>query len=121
MSNRGEGEVVWALSEKDGSTLWVTRLGPAVNQSWPQGKEGPGCTPTVDGERLYVLGLGGDLACLQVKDGKILWQRTEGDFSGSCQWSYRESPLVDGDKVICTPGGSEATMVTLDKHTGKTI
>src|ERR1041385_3248143 len=44
MSNRGEGEVVWALSEKDGSTLWVTRLGPALQQNWPQSKEGPGCT-----------------------------------------------------------------------------
>ena len=76
MSNRGEDEVVWALSEKDGKELWVTRLGPAFKQQAPQGKEGPGCTPTVDGERLYVEGLGGDVACLQVKDGKILWQRS---------------------------------------------
>ena len=123
MSNRGEDEVVWTLSEKDGSTLWVTRLGPAFKQSWPQGKEGPGCTPTVDGERLYVLGLSGDVACLQVKDGKILWQRNlKNDFGGVLpMWSYRESPLVDGEKVICTPGGPEAAMVALDKLTGKTI
>ena len=64
MSNRGDDEVVWALSETDGKSLWVTRLGSAFAQQMPQGKEGPGCTPTVDGERLYVLGLGGDLACL---------------------------------------------------------
>ncbi|MCI0696079.1 PQQ-like beta-propeller repeat protein [candidate division KSB1 bacterium] len=123
MSNRGDDEVVWALSEKDGSTLWVTRLGPAFQQSWPQAKEGPGCTPTVDGERLYVLGLGGDLSCLQVRDGKIIWQRSsQRDFGGSVPtWSYRESPLVDGDKVICTPGGEDATLVALDKLTGKTI
>ena len=89
----------------------------------PQGKEGPGCTPTVDGELLYVLGLGGDLACLQVKDGKIVWQRSlTRDFGGRVpMWSYRESPLVDGDKVICTPGGQDATLVALDKLTGKTI
>jgi outer membrane protein assembly factor BamB len=76
MSNRDDGEVVWALSESNGKTMWVTRLGPAVQQRAPQGREGPGCTPTVDGERLYALGLGGDLACLQVRDGKIQWQRS---------------------------------------------
>src|SRR6516162_5070403 len=76
MGNRGEDEVTWALSEADGKTLWVTRLGPAFEQQVPQGKEGPGCTPTVDGDLLYVIGLGGNLACLQVKDGKIVWQRS---------------------------------------------
>jgi outer membrane protein assembly factor BamB len=82
-----------------------------------------GCTPTVDGERLYVLGLGGDLACLQVRDGKIIWQRSlPRDFGGRVPtWSYRESPLIDGDKVVCTPGGEETTLVALNKLTGKTI
>src|SRR5687767_39843 len=54
MGTRGEEQVVWALSEKDGARLWTTPLGPIVTQRMPQGKEGPGCTPTVDGERLYV-------------------------------------------------------------------
>jgi len=123
MSNRGEDEVVWALSEKDGKETWVSRLGPAFKQQAPQGKEGPACTPTVDGERLYVEGLGGDVACLQVKDGKILWQRSlTGDFGGRVpMWSYRESPLVDGDKVIVTPGAQDAMLVALDKLTGNTI
>jgi outer membrane protein assembly factor BamB len=123
MSNRGDDEVIWALSEKDGKELWVTRIGPAFKQQAPQGKEGPACTPTVDGEMLYVEGLGGDVACLQVKDGKVIWQRSlTGGFGGRVpMWSYRESPLVDGDKVICTPGGQDATLAALDKLTGKTI
>jgi outer membrane protein assembly factor BamB len=123
MSNRAQDEVVWALSEKDGKTLWVTRLGPAFKQQVPQGKEGPGCTPTVDGELLYTLGMTGNLACVQVRDGKVMWQRSlQGDFGGSAPtWSYRESPLVDGGKVICTPGGQSATLVALDKLTGETI
>ena len=124
MGNRGEDEVVWALSEKDGKEAWVTRLGAAFEQrGWPQGKEGPGCTPTVDGEQLYVVGLGGDLSCLQVSDGKILWQKSmTRDLGGRVPtWSFRESPLVDGDKVICTPGASNAMLVALDKLTGKTI
>jgi outer membrane protein assembly factor BamB len=124
MGNRGSDEVVWALSEKDGKELWISRLGPAFEQKgWPQGKEGPACTPTVDGERLYVEGLAGDVSCLQVKDGKILWQRSlQKDFGGNRPtWSFRESPLVDGDKLICTPGGGDATLVALDKVSGKTI
>jgi outer membrane protein assembly factor BamB len=124
MSHRGDDEVAWALSETDGKELWASRLGPAFKQpGWPQGKEGPGCTPTVDGERLYVEGMGGTVACLQVQDGKILWQLSlTRDFGGNVPpWSYRESPLVDGDKVIYTPGGPDATLVALDKLTGKTI
>ena len=123
MSNRGEDEVVWALSETDGKELWVARLGPAFAQRASQGREGPACTPTVDGERLYVEGLCGNVVCLQVQDGKIVWQLSmTDDFGGRIpMWSYRESPLVDGDKVICTPGSANATLAALDKMTGKTI
>jgi outer membrane protein assembly factor BamB len=123
MSYRGDDEVVWVLSEKDGKELWAVRVGSRASQRMPQGSEGPGCTPTVDGDRLYVLGIGGELACLQVADGKIVWQRSlPKDFGGRPPtWNYRESPLIDGDKLICTPGGPDATLVALDKMTGKTI
>jgi outer membrane protein assembly factor BamB len=123
LANRGEDEVVWALSEKDGKELWVTRLGPAFKQQVPQSKEGPSCTPAIDGEHLYVEGVGGDVACLQVKDGKILWRRSlTTDFGGRApMWNFRESPLVDGDKVIVTPGSQDAMLVALDKLTGKTL
>ncbi len=123
MSNRGNDEIVWAISEDDGSEIWVSRLGPAYEQERSQSQEGPGCTPTVDGERLYVIGLGGTVSCLSLSDGEIIWQRsmTE-DFGGIVPtWSYRESPLVDGDQVICTPGGPNAVMVALDKMTGETV
>jgi len=123
MSNRDGKEIVWCLSEADGNEVWATSLGEAVNQQMPQSKEGPGCTPTVDGERLYVIGMGGRLACLSVEEGKILWQKsfTE-DFGGGVpRWSYRESPLIDGDKLICTPGGPDALIVALNKVSGETI
>lgn len=123
MSNRDGDEVVWALSEADGKELWLTSLGDAVEQRMPQSKEGPGCTPVVDGNRLYVIGMGGRVACLRVEDGNILWQRnfTE-DFGGILPpWSYRESPLLDGEKLICTPGGPDAMMVALDKKSGETV
>lgn len=123
LSNRGEDEVVWALSEEDGKQLWVTRLGPAQNEGMPQGREGPGCTPTVDGDHLYVIGAGGAMACLHVSDGKLVWQRSlKDDFGGVIPvWRYNESPLVVGDRVYCTPGGPDATMACVDKRTGETL
>lgn len=123
MSSRDGQEIVWALSERDGKEIWATPLGDAVEQRMPQSKEGPGGTPTVDGDHLYVIGMGGRIACLRTEDGKVVWQRsmTE-DFGGSLPaWSYRESPLIDGGRLICTPGSSDALIVALNKQTGETI
>lgn len=123
MSIRDGKEIVWALAEDGGKELWATPLGNAVQQGVPQAKEGPSCTPAVDGDRLYVIGMGGRVACLSAEDGKLVWERSfTQDFGGSAPaWSYRESPLVDGDQVICTPGGPEAVMVALNKQTGETV
>ena len=88
-----------------GQELWVWRLGPAFMQSgWPQGKEGPSCTPAVDGERLYVEGMAGVVLVLGRRRQDPLAMRLQKDFGGSLPtWSFRESPLVDGDKFVCTP------------------
>jgi outer membrane protein assembly factor BamB len=123
MSIQGNEEVVWVLSEKTGKPIWTKPLTPAVRQRMPQSSEGPGCSPTIDGDRIYVIGMGGDVACMRISDGKILWRRSlTREFNSSApRWSFRESPLIDGNKVICTPGGKGATMAALDKRTGKTI
>lgn len=123
MSYRGDGEFVWALSEANGKAIWSTRIAAANFQIGPQAQDGPGCTPTVVGDKLYALGASGDLVCLQVSDGKVLWRKSlVKDFGGAVpQWGYAESPLVDGNRVIVTPGGSTATLVALDRMTGTTI
>jgi len=123
MGTQGDAEAVMALSEKDGKALWSKPLGAKFSQRMPQSQEGPGCTPTVDGDRLYVLSMSGELTCLQVSDGEIVWQRSlTKDFGGQVPvWSYRESPLVDGDKLVCTPGGPEALLVALNKSDGQTV
>jgi outer membrane protein assembly factor BamB len=84
---------------------------------------GPRGTPTVDDDRLYVLTENGDLACLRVQDGTVVWQRNIlQDFGGrNIGWLISESPLVDGNQVVVTPGGRGAGMAALDKMTGKTI
>jgi outer membrane protein assembly factor BamB len=121
MSFRDKDEVVWALNEADGKELWVTRV--AASKRYDHG-EGPRCTPTVDGELLYALGASGDLACMEAASGKIRWQKnlTDKEYGGSVpHWAYSESPLVDGDKLLVTPGGKKATLLCLDKRTGETI
>src|SRR5262249_22665142 len=82
---------------------------------------GPRATPTVDGEVLFQLGSKGDLVCLETATGKIRWQKNMvSDFGGHVMmaWGYCESPLVDGDNLICCPGGDKGTVAALDKKTG---
>lgn len=123
MSKRDGKDVVWALSEGDGKAIWATPLGTSPAQRMPQGQEGPGCTPTVDGDHAYAISNDGELACVNAADGKIVWQLDmKSEFGGRPpMWNYRESPLIDGNQLICTPGGPDATIVALDKLTGKPI
>jgi outer membrane protein assembly factor BamB len=80
-------------------------------------------TPTVDGNSIYALGSDGDLVCLETATGKIRWQKSlRKDLAGvPGMWAYSESPLIDGALVVCTPGGSEATMAALNKTTGEIV
>jgi outer membrane protein assembly factor BamB len=124
MSNRGmENEFVQALSTQDGKPMWTTRVGnvgnPNQNPSYPKARS----TPTIDGDFIYALGSDGDLACLEAKTGKIRWQKNiRKEFGGEPgEWAYAESPLVDGDLVVVTPGGAQATIVALNKKTGAVI
>ncbi len=72
---------------------------------------GPRCTPTVDGDSVYALGQFGDFVCLEAATGKERWRKNLGsDFGGkSSGWNYTESPLVEGDKVMFTPGGAKGS------------
>jgi outer membrane protein assembly factor BamB len=121
MGFKGRDEVVWALDESNGNALWTVRIAAANTDVGYN--QGPRCTPTVDGERIYVLGLGSDLVCLEAATGKEVWRKNlVNDFKGSPgSWGYSESPLIDGDKVLCTPGGQEATLVALNKKTGELV
>jgi len=116
-------EYVLCFNEADGKQLWKTKTGPAWNNGQPNWQSSRS-TPTVDGELLYVLTPHGNLICLESATGKERWRKSmQKDLGGKKGdgWGYSESPLVDGDWVICTPGGDKATMVALDKKTGNTI
>ena len=124
LANRGlDNEFVQAMSVQDGKVLWTTRLGNVGNPdqmpSYPKARS----TPTVDGALLYALSSDGDLACLETATGTVRWQKSlRKDFGGvPGTWAYAESPLVDGDLVVVTPGGVDATLLALNKTTGAVV
>jgi outer membrane protein assembly factor BamB len=122
LGSRAGDEYAIALDATDGKQVWSTRIG-AVGRDGPPSYPGPRSTPTVDGDRLYALGSDGDLACLDTAAGKIVWHKNLGkDLEGNRGfWAYAESPLIDGDVLVCTPGGSKATLAALNKRTGDVI
>jgi outer membrane protein assembly factor BamB len=117
---KNNSSTVFCLSRADGKTLWATALGQALDQDRGGGPRG---TPTIDGDNIYALSENGDLACLRAKDGTVVWAKNIlKEFKGeNPHWHISESPLVDGNNVIVTPGGEGASIVALDKLTGKTV
>ena len=115
-------EYLIALNEKDGKEIWSTKIG-RVGANRGQQYPAPRSTPAADGDRIYALSSDGDLVCVEAADGKLIWHKhLEKDFGGRRgNWAYAESPLIDGDVLVCTPGGSKATMVALNKKTGDVI
>lgn len=118
--SRGNQSVINVLNGADGKGVWSKALGPAGSNDRGSGPRG---TPTVDGDRVYVLTEQGDLWCLRAATGAEVWQRNIlKDFGGrQLPWLISESPLVDGANVIVTPGGPRAGVVALDKMSGKTV
>jgi outer membrane protein assembly factor BamB len=131
MGTRGTVEFVFALDTKDGREVWSTEVGPTLSWQGNNWGNGPRATPTVDGDRLYALGSQGELLCLETSTGKKAWgtnlfEKLGGfvmDNGGKEKvgWGYCEGPLVDADKLVCTPGGPEGLLVALDKKTGQPV
>lgn len=119
MGLRNDGEELIAIDAKDAKELWSAKIGSILKNDWGDGPRG---TPAVDGGFVYALGGQGNLICASIADGKIAWQKSMKEFGGKTPgWGYTESVLVDGDKVLCTPGGSQGAIIALNKKTGETI
>lgn len=119
--NLESGQGVTAIDARNGERIWSQPFTEGVPQHSYTGSR---CTPTVDGDKLYVVSSEGTIACLRTKDGAIVWRRHfKDDWKGRMMsgWGFAESPLVDGDRVIFTPGGKDAMLVALNKNTGEEI
>ena len=116
-----DSSAVVALDLAGGKILWSAKLGKTGGGD---GYPGPRSTPTVDGDLVFALGQFGDLVCFESGSGKERWRKNLAIyFSGRMMsgWGYSESPLVDGDKMVCTPGGANGTVVALNKNTGAVV
>jgi outer membrane protein assembly factor BamB len=119
MGAEGEKETLIALDANTGKKIWSADIGGKLGNKWGDGPRG---TPAVDGDFVYALGGDGTLVCVSFADGKPVWKTTMQELGGKTPgWGYTESVLVDGDKVLCTPGGAKGTMAALDKKTGKVV
>ncbi len=118
-----DDEYLFCFNDADGKLLWSTKTGSAWNEGQPTW-QGSRATPTVAGDRVFVLTPSGVLYSCATSDGKVQWKKDlKADFGGKKAdgWGYSESPLVDGDQVVCTPGGEQATIIALNKNDGSLI
>ena len=115
--DRKDGEYLICLEDATSKEIWSKRVG----DKWSDG--GSRSTPTTDGDSVFALTPNGDLVCLAAADGADRWQKNLAkDFGGKMMsgWGFSESPFIDGDRVICTPGADDAALVALDRSTGET-
>jgi outer membrane protein assembly factor BamB len=118
---RGGKDTVFCFDALSGKSLWTFTYDQQLAPTNYSG--GPSCTPTFDSGKLYVLGRDGDLFCLDAATGKKLWQKHYvKDFGGIRQmWGFAASPIVNGDLLICHPGGKGSSVVALKKDTGELV
>ncbi len=112
-----KAQYVYAYDLATRDELWATKIGPSH-------RDGPRCTPTVEDGFVYAIGTSGNVVCLTLDSGKLIWSKNLlSDLGGASnpQWKFSESPLIDGDKLLCTPGGHRAAIAALDKKAGATI
>ncbi len=119
----GADEHVSCLEEATGKQVWKVKVAPAYNKHRQESWNSSRATPTLDGERLYALTPNGSLVCLETAAGKERWRKDlRRDFGGRVGgWDYSESPLVDGDNVVCTPGGRQGAVLALKKVSGEKV
>lgn len=114
---------LFALDEADGGIVWKAEVGRSGKIGFgSQHHPGPRGIPTVDGDKIYILGQFGDLVCF-TKEGKEVWRvdLVENHGGKVPRWGYSESPLIDGDRVIVTPGGADGVVLAFDKSTGEPL
>ncbi len=121
MGDQDDACYLLCLEDKGGKKIWATKVGPPKGGG---GYPGPRCTPTVADGLVYAVGQFGDVVCVDAATGEEKWRKSfSRDYNGKRDgnWGCSESPLIDGEKVIITPGGSQATMVALNRKTGEEI
>jgi len=114
---KGEDDVLTALT-LDGAEKWSMIYGKA----WTRNFDGTRSTPTVVGDRIYLISGVGDMVCVN-SDGKMLWSQNHYKLYDSkpVMFGVSESPLYVDDKIIASPGGSKASLVAFNAANGEVV
>lgn len=124
MGARNEHTYIICLDAKNGQEIWSTKIAPIFTFKDNLWGDGPRSTPTVDGNHVYGLSGDGTLACVTADKGTLVWKKNfPKDLGGEMmtEWGFSESVLIDGDKVICVPGGKKGAVAALNKKTGAVL
>lgn len=119
MGSRDETEFLIAIDAQTGKEKWAAKMGPLLENGWGNG---PRSTPTIDGDRVYAMSGQGHLVCVERESGEAVWKKKMSELGGQVpQWGYSESPLVDENRVVVTPGGGNGAIAALDKTSGSLL
>jgi outer membrane protein assembly factor BamB len=132
LGGRGDAEVVIALEVRTGTETWAAPVGPLFQFDGNKWSAGPSATPTVADGLVYAQGGMGDLVCVNAASGKEVWRKNLpkdldaqvnpiGGGPKNLGWGYTGSPLIEGDRLICLPGGPKGTVAALDRKTGRVV
>ena len=112
-------EFVVAINVESGEKIWQTNVGQFLDNGWGGG---PRSTPTISGDRLVAISGKGEVVCLSASDGVEKWRASLTELGGTIpSWGFCESALIDGDKVLVTPGGENGTIACFNLQTGEKI
>lgn len=119
IDHEGAQDVVRAVDIATGKDAWTFKYDDATKSNYGFARS----TPAFDNGKIYTFSRTGNLHCLDAAKGTSLWSRNvRADFRGKAGgWDYAASPVIDGEKLIVCPGGDGASVVALDKNTGKDI
>jgi outer membrane protein assembly factor BamB len=119
LGTRNQQSQLIALDADTGNELWAAPIDEEFHNDWG---DGPRSTPAVDSGHVYALSASGTLVCVNANNGKEIWRLTMESLGGSVpNWGFAESVLIDGDKVLCTPGGPQGAIAAIDKKSGKVL
>lgn len=119
MGARGGEDFLLCLDSAKGTEIWRASMGDALKNDWADGSRG---TPSVVEGRVYALSGSGTLICVQARDGREVWRKTMQELGGATPfWGYSESVLVDGNRVLCTPGGKQGAIAAFNRTTGAAL
>ena len=117
--NEDKNQEVFFAIDRNGKTLYKTPYGKPWKATYPETRT----TPTIVDGKAYVISGMGEVVCINIADGSIVWTVDGGTKYGTTtgNWGTAECPLVVDNKVIYSPGGKQTTIVALDKETGAEV